>query len=205
MKYVETYSGNINLDDIEITGERQKITGLLHAWRDGDSDAYDQIMPLVYGDLQRLANYQMQGEASHHTLQPTELVHEAVVRLMDAEVDWQDRVHFFSVASRAMRRVLVDHARAKQADKRGGGALRITLSTGLAAEDDAFEDMLSLDQALEKLAALDSRKAHIVELVYFGGMEHEDIGRLLDISRTTVHRELRFSRAWLKRELGTSP
>lgn len=189
---------------------QDEVTALLRACREGDPAAHEQVLPLVYQELRSLAGNHMRGESPGHTLQATELVHEAFLRLVNADVAWQDRAHFCSVASRAMRRVLVDHARAKRADKRGGDAARVTLSTArsgsVVAEDEmALEDVLTLDQALAKLAELDERKCRIIEMVYFGGLEHEAIGGLLDISRTTVHRELKFAKAWLKRELESIP
>lgn len=187
-------------------------TKLLSAWRGGDASALDRLLPLVYDELHRLARAAMRRERRDHTLQPTALVHEAYVRLIaQTRVDWQSRAHFIGVAAHLMRRVTMKHARQHQAAKRGGGALRITLTAvehpaapGRAASmaDGAGpEDVLALNQALDRLHDLDPRQARIVELKFFGGLESREIEEVLGVSRSTVDREWRTARAWLKREL----
>ena len=176
---------------------KELVTSVLRDWRDGDRDALDRLTPLVYEELRRLAASQMRGERHDHTLQPTALVHEAFARLVDAEVPWQDRGHFFSTAARMMRRILVDHARAKRRDKRGGDWVQVTLE-GLGV---AVPDIVPLDQALQRLAEHDPRKATIIDLSYFAGLTQAEIAKTLDVSLATVERDLRFARAWLRNEL----
>ena len=178
----------------------EPITGLLTRWRHGDEGALEELVPLVYDELRRLASRAMRSESSGHTLQPTALVHEALARLMGADVPWKDRVHFFAVATRTMRRVLVDHARAQRREKRGGGNLRVTLDENLGSTGRS-EDLLALDETLNALARQDARKAHAVELHYFGGLSYEETAEVLQISPATVHRELRLAKAWLYDEL----
>lgn len=179
------------------------VTKLLIAWRQGDSAALDRLMPMLYDELHRLARLYMRRERGDHTLQPTALVHEAYVRLIDqTRVDWRSRAHFIGVAAKLMRRVTLKHARAHRAEKRGGRALRVTLTDvgprGTVAD---AEDLLALDRALDRLEKLDPRQARIVELKFFGGLGSREIEDLLEISRSTVDREWRAARAWLKREL----
>lgn len=174
---------------------------LLRQWRAGDHDAYDQLVPFVYAELRRLARTQLRRERADHSFQPTALVHEAYMRLARANVDWQDRTHFLRVAARAMRQVLVEHARGKRARKRGGDEHFVTLTGPIAAPDVHQVDVLVLDQALERLRGLDAREAEVVELSYFGGLTYPEIADALAISEATVHRALRHARAWLKSEL----
>jgi RNA polymerase sigma factor (TIGR02999 family) len=176
------------------------ITRLLLEWRDGDSRALEELVPLVYDELRRLARLQMRNQAAGHTLQPTALVHEAYARLVDLKLDWQDRTHFLSMAARTMRRVLVDHARAKHAAKRGAGAVQVTLRDFHATADPTF-DLLALDEALESLGRDHERAAKAIELQYFGGLTRREIAEALEISDSTAERDLRFARSWLKREL----
>jgi RNA polymerase sigma factor (TIGR02999 family) len=180
--------------------ESETIVRLLQAWRAGDEDAYARLVPLVYGELRRLARGHLRREQAGHSLQPTALVHEAYLRLVNAHVDWRDRTHFLSVASRVMRRILVEHARARQTDKRGGKALHVTLTEPIPAHARPV-DILALDEALERLRAFDERQARVVELSYFGGLTHPEIGELVGISEASVDRDLRHARAWLRREL----
>lgn len=184
--------------------ESGEVSRLLDAWRGGEEAALERLMPLVYDELHALAHRQLRAEHPGHTLQTTALLHEAYLRLVGADVPWEGRVHFFAVAARAMRRVLVDHARALRRDKRGGGVAPVTLDESLQGA--AVPDMIGLDEALERLAALDERKARAIELHYFAGLEYEEIATVLAISPATVHRDLRMARAWLQRELadGTS-
>jgi len=165
-------------------------------------------MPLVYEELRRLAQIQMRGERSDHTLQTTALVHEAYLRLCGADVAWQGRVHFLAVAATVMRRVLVDHARSRDRAKRGGGADRVPLDEALAVSPERPEAVVALDEAIDRLSALDERKAHAVELHFFGGLTYEETAEALGVSPATVDRELRLAKAWLYRELrpgGTMP
>ena len=181
------------------TGE---VTQLLIDCREGKPGAIDALLPLVYDELRRLAAHYMKGERVEHTLQPTALVHEAYAKLVGLDVDWQDRVQFFKAAAQAMRRVLVDHARAKTSAKRGGGAPNLSLAEATMVEmAPAATDLLDLDRALDKLATLDERKAQVVELHFFGGLNFEETGRALAISRATVDRDMRMARAWLHAEL----
>lgn len=179
-----------------------EILQLLGEWRGGNQTAYDRLIPLVYTELRRLARGQLAREAAGHSLQPTMLVHEAYLRLADADIDWQNRTHFLSVAARVMRRILVDWARARRAEKRGGDDIRVTL-TGADVSAPLVEpvDVLGLDGALERLQALDARQAQVVEFFYFGGLTYVEIARVLGISEATVDRDLRHAKAWLKREL----
>lgn len=178
-----------------------EVTTLLQAWRAGDEQACDRLVPFVYAELRRLARLQLRREPAGLSLQPTALVHEAYLRLVKADVSWQDRTHFMSVAARVMRRILVEHARARRARKRGGDETRVTLSGSVEAAQADPIDVLLLDAALERLQALDSRQAQVVELSYFGGMTYPEVGEALGISEATVHRSLRHARAWLRREL----
>ncbi len=183
------------------------ITGLLAAWQAGDEGALNDLLPVVYGELRRQARRALRREADGHTLQPTALVHEAYLRLIDQRrAHWEGRTQFFAVAAQLMRRILVDHARARRRAKRGGGATQITL-TDLAANegaggvDDASVDTLDLDEALTRFAALDPNKARLVELRYFAGLSIPESAAALGVSAATVGREWAVARAWLRREL----
>ncbi|MEZ5459956.1 MAG: sigma-70 family RNA polymerase sigma factor [Steroidobacteraceae bacterium] len=180
------------------------ITQLLSRWRDGDAAALDQLLPLVYADLARIARREFRGRAPGHTLQPTALLNEALLRLVGNQIDWQDRGHFLAVMTNTIRRVLVDHARARQSDKRGGDSVRVTLSDDMPDVGRAV-DLLDLDEAMTALQAHDDRKARIIELHYFGGLKYDEMAACLGLSEATVHRELRFSRAWLKDRLAGQP
>lgn len=178
---------------------------MLHAWRDGDACALEQLTPLVYAELHRIASRHMARERAGHTLQATALLHEACCRLMNcSQVDWQDRVHFFSVASRLMRRVLIDHAR-RLGTKRGGGLQRVPLQEAVVFSEPTPERLLALDAALDALARLDQRKGRIVELRFFGGLTVEETAQALGISGITVIREWNFAKAWLYRTLQGEP
>jgi RNA polymerase sigma factor (TIGR02999 family) len=184
------------------------ITRWLKAWRLGEASALDRLTPLVYDELRRLAGLHMRKEHPGHTLQATALVNEAFLRLVDArDVDWQDRIHFFAVAARIMRRILVDAARARASLKRGGGAERVAHSTAVdldklpAVASDLGAQLCALDDALEALARMDPRRAQVVDLRYFGGLTIEETGQVLDISPQSVMRDWRLARAWLAREL----
>lgn len=177
------------------------VSQVLLAWRAGDAVDLERLLPLVYGELRALAQRQMQGERVGHTLQPTALVHEAFLRLSGSDVQWQDRVHFFAVVAGTMRRVLVDHAKARRRDKRGGGAPHVPLDEAMQVVDGAMTDVIELDDALARLAALEPRKARVIDLHYFGGLNYEEIASTLDVSAATVDRDLRFAKAWLRTEL----
>ena len=176
------------------------VTAILQDWREGNAEALPRLLDAVYAELRRLARHYLSQERAGHTLQPTALVHEAYMKLVDQRVSWQNRAHFFAVAAQAMRRVLVDHARGHLAQKRGGAQERVTLSAaeGLAAPE---VDLIALDSALEKLAALDPRQSQIVELRYFGGLTNEETAEALGISPATVKREWTVAKAWLRKAL----
>lgn len=180
----------------------EDVTQLLVRWSEGDKDALEQLMPLVYNELRRLANYYLQRERKDHTLQSTALVHEAFLRLIDQrDVRWQNRAHFFGVASQMIRRILVDHARAHQTAKRGGGAYTLALDDALGAEQKRDLDLVALDDALNGLAHLDPQQARIVELRFFTGLTIEETAEVVGISPATVKRDWNTAKAWLFREL----
>jgi len=183
------------------TGE---VTGLLRAWGDGDRDALDQLVPIVYAHLRELAHRRLLGEPGFVSVNTTALVHEAYIRLVGIhEARFRDRAHFLAMASRAMRRILVDHARARMAAKRGGGAVAVDLEDELLANDGRSAAVTELDDALERLEALDERQARILEQRYFGGLSLEETAEATGLSLATVKRALRFARAWLAAELTT--
>ncbi len=173
----------------------------LFDWRTGNEKAVDELMPLVYTTLHGLARRHMHSERPDHTLQTTALVHEAYERMVDMNVNWQDRAHFLAVASRLMRRILVDHAKARQRVKRGGDVKNITLDETLLLSPGPNPDLLALDKALARLSKFDERKSRVVEMHLFGGMTYDETAAALNISAATVERELRFGKAWLAREL----
>ncbi len=175
---------------------------LLRAWQAGDPDALDHLIPRVYDELRVLARRSMSGERESHTLQPTALVHEAFARLVGSGVSFNDRAHFLAIASSTMRRILVDHARARRRQKRGGGWKRVPLHEEALRIEGPDVDVLALDQALDRLSQQDERKAKAVELRYFGGLTDPDLATVLGVSEATVQRDLQMARAWLHRELG---
>jgi RNA polymerase sigma factor (TIGR02999 family) len=178
------------------------VTRLLHQWQCGDREALDDLMPIVYDELHRLAGGLMRGERAEHTLQATALVHEAYARLVGSQVSVRDRVHFMSLAARIMRRVLVDHARGRGRAKRGGGNRRVTLADLEAVTPGSPDRLLEIDDALDRLRAADPRKHSAMEMSLFGGMTHAEIAEVLDVSVPTIERDLRMARAWLRDELG---
>lgn len=180
----------------------EKVTALIRDWRSGDEEALDRLIPMVYAELKSLADRSLRRERPDHTLQTTALVHEAYGRLVQADIDFADRAHFFAVAARTMRRILVDHARARARLKRGGPHVDLTLDEHLAAVQERPEEFLALDEALDRLAGVDERKAKVVELHYFGGLTYAEIARALEVSDVTVFRDLRLAKAWLADELG---
>lgn len=180
-----------------------EVTALLQAWQQGDREAFDRLVPLVYDELRGLARAQLRRDARQWTLQATALVHEAYVRLSGSDVSWESSGHFFAIAARVMRQVLVDEARRRQAEKRGGGARPADLSSVAESPGgtETEEDFLALDQALTRLAALDARRAEVVELRYFAGLTIDETSRHLGCSHATVERDLKLARAWLSRQL----
>jgi len=184
--------------------DRQDVTRLLQQWRGGNQQALDQLMPVVYDELRRLAKRCLYSERPNHTLRATALVHEAYLRLMDADIGWQDRAHFYAVAARVLRRILVEYARAHSRQKRGGGEEPVPLDEAVIVGPQAASTVLDLDEALERLAAVDPRRSEIIQLLFFGGLTYEEAAAALDISPATVHRELKLAKAWLHRELAAS-
>ena len=178
--------------------EAGEITILLDRVASGESAAYEELLPKVYGELRKVAAHYMEAERADHSLQPTELVHEAYMRMVgQTRVRWQSRKHFYAVTAQAMRRVLVDHARARQRQKRGGGVKPDALDSSLQIAGDPPVDLLRLEEALKELEEMDVRKARVVELLYFVGLTAEQAADVLDISSRTVERDWRFSRTWL--------
>lgn len=185
-----------------MTHATDEVSGLLAAWRDGDQTALDRLLPLVYGELRRLAHRYMKRERPGHTLQTTALVNEAYLRLCAGRKgSFQDRAHFFGVAAQVMRHLLVDHARSRDVVKRGGGARQVTLDEDVAEPSVPGDDVLALDEALTRLTAIDPRKGRLVELRYFGGLSVEETAEVLAVSTITVKREWLKAKAWLYREL----
>ena len=185
----------------------QDVTRLLHDWSDGDADAPARLMPLVYDELRRLARDYLRRERAGHTLQPTALIHEAYLRMVDqTRVSWQNRAHFFGSAARAMRRILVDHARTQQAAKRGGGAPKVSLDeAATVAAPSGDTDLVALDGALQSLAVSYPRQSEVVELKFFGGLEAREIAEVLQVSEKTILRDWNFAKLWLQRELSDVP
>ena len=184
----------------ELPQDAGNVTTLLHDWRDGDHSALERLTPIIYDHLLRFAKARLNREYDC-TLEPTALVHEAYLRLADqTRLDVENRAHFYAIAANVMRRVLIDHAKKRKAQKRGGG-LRITLKTGMDFAEERAPDSLILDEALRKLAGIDERKSRAIELKFFGGLTTDEIGEVLGISVATVGRELRLAQAWLRREI----
>lgn len=178
------------------------VTSLLQAWGRGDEAALQQLIPIVYDELRRLARRQMAGERTSHTLQTTALIHEVYVRLVDVSgTSIHNRAHFLALCARLMRHVLVDFARARQYGKRGGGAVHVTLDEALHVSPARVPDLLGIDDALTRLAAVDARKSRVVEMRFFGGLTVDETAEALDISRETVLRDWKLAKAWLLREL----
>ena len=186
------------------SSDTPRITQLLIEWNEGRRDALEDLLPLVYRELRRLAARHLRHERGDHTLQPTALVHEAYVRLVDQrQVRWQNRAHFYGVAAHIMRRILVDHARARKTDKRGAGWQRVTLIDGKTPTLSADVEVLALDEALHRLAAFDPQQERIVELRYFGGLTIDEAAEVIGISTATVKREWAIAKAWLRAQLST--
>jgi len=178
------------------------VTQLLVEWRNGSRSALDRLIPLVERELRRLARSYMRRERADHTLQTTALVNEAYMLLVkQRNVQWQNRAHFFAIAAQLMRRVLIDHAKSHRRAKRGGGAIKVSLEDIAAPISTRSEELLALDAALNKLAAIDARKGRVVEMRYFGGLSFEEAAEVLEVSPNTVMRDWRMARAWLEREI----
>jgi len=178
-----------------------EVTQLLQAWRRGDALAIDKLTPIVYQELHRLAQIAFRSERSDHTLQPTALVHEAYLHLIGADVDWQSRAHFFALAARQMRNILVNHALARRAAKRGGGGCAVSLDEAQDVAGAHVTEVTDIDEALTRLAQFDERKSRILELHYFGGLTYEEMAEALGLSTTTLHTELRLAKSWLRHAL----
>ena len=182
--------------------EKYDVTQLLERTQNGDRDSLDRLLPVIYDELRRVAANQLQKERADHTLQATALVHEAYLRLLEQrEVNWQNRAHFFSIAAEMMRRILVNYAVQRNAQKRGDGAARLSLEEAISFSDENDFDLVSLDDALKQLAEYDADAARIVELRFFGGLTIEETAEVLGISDSTVKREWRTAKAWLKAKL----
>src|SRR5213075_3385037 len=181
---------------------RHRVTQLLEQWSHGDDAALAELTPLIYEELRRLAHHHMDGQRPDHTLQTTALVNEAYLRLADqTSPRWHNRAHFFAVAARAMRQILVSYARTQQAQKRGGGAFKVDLDEAALVSPEESREIVELHEALETLATLVSRKAQVVELKYFGGLNYDEIAEVLKISRITARRDWEFAKVWLYTEL----
>jgi RNA polymerase sigma-70 factor (ECF subfamily) len=178
------------------------VTRLLARWKDGDEAALQELVPIVHAELRRLARRQMAGEGPGHTLQPTALVNEAYLRLVNLKrMQWQDRVHFFAMSSRLMRRILVDFARSRGYQKRGGGAQQVSFAEALEVAEGQATDVVALHDALEALADVDERKSRVVELRFFGGLSVEETAEVLNVSRETIKRDWKFAKIWLLRHM----
>jgi len=181
--------------------ESENVTQLLIAWGQGDEAARDELIPLVYGTLRRIARRHLRGERAGHTLETTDLINEAYLKLVDQSVSWQNRAHFFGIAARLMRQLLVDYARARQRLKRGGDLRQISISAAAEIAQERAVDLLALDEALGTLAKVDPQRSHIVELRFFGGLTIEETAQVMGVSAPTVERGWRAARAWLQTEL----
>lgn len=182
------------------------VTALLRKWTAGDKSAIEQLTPLIYGELRRLAHRHLRRERRDHTLQSTALVHEAWLRLVDQkQAQWNDRAHFFAISGQMMRRILVDHARAQQRDKRGGGAPVLALDEAIDLPRERSLELIALDDALDDLARLDARQSQVVELRFFAGLSIDETAEALGISKATANRDWVTGRAWLLRELDRRP
>lgn len=188
-----------------MSGEAQhEVTQILNEWSGGDANAPERLMPFVYDELRRLARSFLVKERGDHTLQATALVHEAYVRLVDqTRVNWQNRAHFYGIAASMMRRVLIDHARAHAAEKRGGGSIRLSIDDVQVPLEQRAADLVALDEALKKLSLFDERKGKVVEMRFFGGLSDEEIAEVLGVNARTVLRDWKKARLWLYRELSS--
>lgn len=198
--------GNVRTNKIPMTNDvSSQITLRLDDWSNGDEDALEQLMPLVYDELRRMARGFLRRQPGQHTLLTTDLIHEAYVKIAKGDQqNWKNRAHFFGVAAKAMRHILVDYARSKQRQKRGGVQERVSLADDMAISRDQTKELVDLDEVLKALDMLDQRKSRVVELKFFGGLTNEEIGEVLQISVETVKRDWSFARTWLLRELEVS-
>ncbi len=184
------------------TGGQKNISLILKDWSSGRREAVDELMPVIYDELKKIAAQYLRKERPEHTLQPTELAHEAYLKLIDiSNVNWQDRAHFFAVSAQVIRRILVDHARAKATDKRGGAAERIVFDEAVSFSEEQDTDLLALDEALKELAKFDDQQSRIVEMRFFGGLTIEETAEVLKISPATIKREWTLAKAWLHKTL----
>lgn len=181
--------------------EVQEVTRLLQSLNEGNAEAIDALVPLVYSELRKLAAHYLKSEREGHTLQPTALVHEAFLRLVEQETAWQNRNHFFAIAANLMRRILVDYARSYGAEKRGGAAEKVSLEDAFVFVKEKPAEMVALDEALQELAEIDPRRAKVVELKFFGGLNNEEIAEVLGVHSNTVLRDWKLARAWLKTQM----
>ena len=181
---------------------KQEITQLLERWQAGDGAALDDVLPILHAELKRLATYFMQRERAGHTLQSTALVNEAYLKLVDVDLTLENRAHFLALAAKIMRRILVDHARGKNRQKRASGQRPLTLDESIVLSDDGDPRLIDLDEALNKLEAFDAKLARTVELVYFGGLTTQEAADLLGISRVTLNKDMNLAKAWLLNQIG---
>jgi RNA polymerase sigma factor (TIGR02999 family) len=184
-----------------MTSSAEEVSHLLAAWSGGDRAALDELIPLVYDELRRLAHIYTGGESPGHTLQTSALVNEAYLRLANRNPSLKNRAHFFAICAQLMRQILVDHARRRRSRKRGGGALRVSLDEGVIVSEERAADVVALDDALARLAGLDHRQSRIVELRFFGGLNIEETAEVLEVSPGTVMRDWTLAKAWLRREI----
>jgi RNA polymerase sigma factor (TIGR02999 family) len=183
------------------TDEAQEVTRLLQNINEGKGEAVNELIPLVYAELRRLASHYLKSEREGHTLQPTALVHEAFLKLVEQETQWQNRGHFFAMAANLMRRILVDYARSYKAEKRGGAAEKVSLDDAFIFVKEKPAEMIALDEALQELAKIDQRRSQVVELRFFGGLSNEEIAEVLGVHVNTVVRDWNLARAWLKTQI----
>ncbi len=183
------------------TPAQAEVTQLLLDWSNGDQNALDKLVPLVYDELRRLARHYMQRETPGHTLQTTALVNEAYLRLVDQTVPWQNRAHFFAIAAQMMRRILIDHARSHARQKRGGGTVQVSLDEAAIMPQEQAAELIALDEALQRLTEIDPRRGRVVELRFYGGLSIEETANVLKISPNTVMRDWNLAKAWLFKEI----
>jgi RNA polymerase sigma-70 factor (ECF subfamily) len=185
-----------------MTPSSNNVTQMLHDWSHGDREVLDKLVPVVYEELRRQAARYLKRERPGHTLQTTALIHEAYIRLIDQKnVHWQNRAHFYAISAKLMRRILVDHARSRQAAKRGGSDIKLPLEEAIIASEGREVDLVALDEALERLAAIDPQQSRVVELKFFSGMSVEETAEVLGVSTRTVKRDWNVAKAWLRREI----
>jgi RNA polymerase sigma factor (TIGR02999 family) len=191
--------------DFSMDADRSSITRLLQQSRGGNKAAFDELIPVVYDRLYRLASRRLSSERQGHTLKTTEIVHEAYLRLVDSDIAWADRGHFYAIAAQVMRRILIDYAKSRNRNKRGGEFERVTLDSAFELGAPSSSNLLEVNEALERLSARDARKGTVIELLVFGGLTYDEAAESLGISAATLHRELRLAKAWLHRELTSKP